>query len=96
MDNGFRHYVNPDELEVLRRFIAEWGDLPEDDHKILVRLVDRFSQTVEEQDAREMREVRRLAAENLASDDLAVDDDAEVLKTENGYWVQTWTWVPQD
>jgi len=96
MDNGFRHYVNPDELEVLRRFTAEWGDLPEDDHKILIRLVERFSQTVAEQSSDEIRSVRRNAMEDLAADDLSVDDDAEVLKVENGYWVQSWAWMPNE
>lgn len=96
MRDGMRHYVNPDELEVLRRFVEDWEDLCDADHVILASLVKRLQEDIERQSADAIRNVRLHAVTELASDDLSVDDDAEVLEVDNGYWVQSWTWVPKE
>lgn len=97
MRDGMRHYINPDELTVLCEFADSWEDLEgdESDLKVLVGLVRRLVLEAEEQSTNEIREVRRKAILTLTSDDLAVDDDAEVLKVENGHWIQSWTWMPE-
>ena len=96
MRDGMRHYVSPDELEVLRRFVDEWEDLGDTDHRILAMFIKRLHDDVERQGTEAIRNVRRHALETLANDDLSVDDDAEVLEVDNGYWVQSWTWVPKE
>lgn len=96
MRDGMRHYVNPDELEVLRRFVENWEDLCDADHAILASLVKRLREDVEQQSADTIRNIRLHAVMELASDDLSVDDNAEILEVDNGYWVQSWTWVPKE
>jgi hypothetical protein len=91
-----RHYIGPDELAVVRRFVDEWEDLNDDDHTILRTLVRRLYVDVAEQATPELRDVRRLAMQVYVHDDLNIDDDAEIIKTDSGYWVQSWTYVPKD
>ena len=40
-------------------------------------------------------QIRKLAHEKYASDDIAIDDDAYVSHTEDGRnaWVKAWVWV---
>ena len=96
MRDGMRHYVNPDELDVVRRFVSEWDDLCDADHRILASLVKRLDEDVALQGTDEMRSVRLQAMEDLASDDVNIDDDAEIIQTDSGYWVQSWTYVPKE
>jgi len=96
MRDGMRHYIGPDELAVVRRFVDEWEDLNDDDHTILRTLVRRLYVDVAEQATPELRDVRRLAMQVYVHDDLNIDDDAEIIKTDSGYWVQSWTYVPKD
>jgi hypothetical protein len=96
MRDGMRHYISPDELDVVRRFVDNWEDLCDADHAILASLVKRFDADVALQGSDEIRSIRRKAMEDLATDDLSVDDDAEVLKVEHGYWVQSWAWMPNE
>lgn len=95
MRDGMRHYINPDELDVLRRFVDSWEDLSNGDHKVLELLVRRLDADVAEQSSEAMREVRsRVQHAFDDSDDTHVDDDAEIMKVEAGYWVQAWLWFP--
>ena len=44
-----------------------------------------------------VREAARLQArEQHGSDDCEIDQDAEVLFTDEGAWVQAWVWVPEE
>jgi len=95
MRNGMRHYISPDERDVVRRFVVDWEDLCEADHRILALLARRLDEEIEQQSTEAIREVRRKA--NIAHEDyVAVDDDAEVLKVDHGHWVQAWLWFPKD
>jgi hypothetical protein len=38
-------------------------------------------------------EIIEAARELYECDQLDIDDDAQVLHTENGYWVQAWVWI---
>lgn len=96
MRDGMRHYVSPDELDVLRRFVEEWEDLCDADHTILASLVARFREAVATQSTDKIRNIRLHAVMNLANDDLGVDDNAEILEVDSGFWVQSWTWVPKE
>ena len=96
MRNGMRHYISPDELDVVRRFVVDWEDLCEADHRILALLTRRLDEEIERQSTEDIREVRRKAAMTADEDYAAVDDDAEVLKVDNGHWVQAWLWFPKD
>lgn len=40
--------------------------------------------------------VRALARQYHGDDDCGVDQDADVLFTDEGAWVQAWVWVPQE
>lgn len=40
--------------------------------------------------------VRALARQYHGDDDCEIDQDAEVLFTDGGAWVQAWVWVPQE
>ena len=62
MRNGMRHYISPDELDVVRRFVVDWEDLCEADHRILALLTRRLDEEIERQSTEEIREVRRKAA----------------------------------
>ena len=95
MRDGMRHYVSPDELDVLRRFVDSGEDLSDSDHRVLGLLVRRLDADVAEQSSDEAREVRNRAQHAFDdSDDTHVDDDAEIMKVEAGYWVQAWLWFP--
>lgn len=40
--------------------------------------------------------VHHLARQHHGSDDCEIDQDAEVLFTDEGAWVQAWVWVPEE
>lgn len=97
MRDGMRHYINPDELDVVRRIELDTDDLTDDDYRVFRALVRRLSADAEEQSSEDMRAVRLRAQQSFDGDDNTnVDDDAEVLKVEAGYWVQGWLWFPKD
>jgi hypothetical protein len=95
MRDGFRHYINPDELDVLRRMAGDTGGLCDADGKVFRMLVRRLEDEVTVQSSEEMRSVRLDAILCFETDDVKVDEDAEILATETGYWVQAWLWIPQ-
>lgn len=97
MRDGMRHYINPDELDVVRRIELDTDDLTDSDYRVFRALVRRLSAEAEEQSSDEMRAVRLRAQQAVDdNDDTNVDDDAEVLKVEAGYWVQGWLWFAKD
>lgn len=95
MSTGFRHYINPDELDVLRRFADGAKDITAADRSVLVSFVRRLDGDVSEQSSDLLRHVRTLEQE-ANTDDRQVDDDAWVLQTEAGFWVSAWVWVAND
>ena len=97
MRDGMRHYVSPDELDVLRRIERDGDDLCDSDYWVFRSLVKRMDEEAQEQSSEEMRGARVRAQYSVDSDDdTNVDDDAEVMKVEAGYWVQSWLWIPKD
>ena len=96
MRNGMRHYISPDERDVIRNFVVDFDNLCEADHRILALLAKRLDEEIERQSTEAIREVRRAASVEADEDYVAVDDDAEVLEVENGHWVQAWLWVQKD
>ena len=96
MRSGMRHYISPDERDVIRKFALDLDNLCEADHRILALLARRLDEEIEQQSTEAIREVRRKAAVTADEDYAAVDDDAEVLKVDNGHWVQAWLWFPKD
>lgn len=96
MRNGMRHYISPDERDVLRKFVVDLDNLCEADHRMLGLLARRLDEQIEQQSTEAIREVRRVTSVDVDEDYLAVDDDAEVLEVENGHWVQAWLWVQKD
>ena len=93
MRDGFRHYINPDELDVLRRLAEASEDLCEADHTVFRSLVKRLDEDVTLQSSEEMRTVRLNGILEFETDDVRVDEDAEILATETGHWVQGWLWL---
>ena len=97
MRNGMRHYISPDERDVIRNFVVDFDTLCEADHRILALLAKRLDEEIERQSTEAIREVRRTASVVAGEDDdVAVDDDAEVLEVENGHWVQAWLWQQKE
>ena len=97
MRNGMRHYISPDERDVIRNFVVDFDNLCEADHRILALLAKRMDEQIEQQSTEAIREVRRVTSVGAGEDDdVAVDDDAEVLEVENGHWVQAWLWVQKE
>ena len=78
MRDGMRHYINPDELDVLRRFVDSWEDLSNGDHKVLA---SRDFSTVELYNLR----ADPAEAENLAAKDATrLASMRDKLKSLNG------------
>jgi len=96
MRDGFRHYINPDELDVLRRTLKGATEgLSREDHIVLRLLVQRLDEDVAEQSSEEMRAVRMDGIRRFVTDDVQVDDDAEIIAVDAGYWIQGWLWMQQ-
>jgi len=95
MRDGMRHYVNPDELDVLRRLAEGAEDICDADHSIFRALVRRMDEDVASQSSAEMRSVRMDGIRHFMTDDVQVDEDAEVISVDAGYWIQGWLWMQQ-
>ena len=94
MRDGFRHYINPDELDVLRRMLnGATEDLSREDRQVFRLLVQRMEEDVAEQSSEEMRAVRMDGIRQFVTDDVQVDDDAEIISVDDGYWLQGWLWM---
>jgi uncharacterized protein (UPF0216 family) len=94
MRDGFRHYINPDELDVLRRMLnGATEDLSREDRQVFRLLVRRMEEDVAEQSSEEMRAVRMDGIRQFVTDDVQVDDDAEIITVDAGYWLQGWLWM---
>jgi len=94
MRDGFRHYINPDELDVLRRMLnGATEDLSREDRQVFRLLVQRMEEDVAEQSSEEMRAVRMDGIRQFVTDDVQVDDDAEIISVDAGYWLQGWLWM---
>jgi hypothetical protein len=96
MRDGFRHYISPDELVVLRHLADSEETLSRGDRIVLNQLVSRMEHDVQEQASEEIRNVRLDGIRRFTSDDVQVDDDAEVLEVDAGHWIQGWLWIEKD
>jgi hypothetical protein len=41
-------------------------------------------------------QIKAIARDIWACDDIGVDEDARVIEVEEGHWVSAWVWVPRE
>ena len=73
-------------VDAAQRVIDSWekGDLAG-----AVRALQEAMPTKADEDLRDV------AAERYANDDVEIDDTAYVCEGNGGYWVSAWVWVPE-
>jgi hypothetical protein len=94
---AYWHCLLPEEVRVFSALVHEPASLSDADRSLMASMAMRLVEEREEQAHPDRRAARLLMqCEADDEDDMEVDDNATVIKTETGFWVQTWEWVAKE
>lgn len=94
---SYWHCLLPEEVEVISRAVSDREAMSDADWKLLGIVAERIVKEREEQSERDITIARELAVgDDWADDDVQVDQDAVVLRVDDGYWVQAWAFICND
>lgn len=96
-NNGYWHMLLPEEVRALHNIVNSPEELTAADKSMLRALAGRLDEERELQRDERISAARSMCfTDDWGDDDISVDENATVLNTEDGYWVQAWLWVCND
>lgn len=94
---AYWHCLLPEEVAVIAQVVNDREAMTDADWKLLSIMATRMMEERTEQGFMDRRAARVIMqGEADDEDDLEVDENATVTKTDSGYWVQAWMWVDSD
>jgi hypothetical protein len=78
--NRHEDYLHPDDREMLLEALKVCEGVREN--------------TATDEQLDEARDRWMFGTKSFQIDDLEIDDDAGISQTDDGYWIQSWFWVP--
>jgi hypothetical protein len=96
-NEAYWHLLLPEEVRVFCELVSKSVGLSAADKNLMDTMAKRLVDERDEQQEEDRQAAREVAIDMVDDDDdTAVDDNATVSVTEDGYWVQAWLWVSDD
>ena len=95
-NQSYWHVLLPEERRVIR-MVADGVVLDEPDSAMLQGLAKRIAEEALDQELPDVKMAREMMMDEASDEeDMEVDDNSTVTRTESGYWVQAWFWVEKE
>ena len=96
-NEAYWHCLLPEEVRVFGELVSMSSGLSVGDRSLMDTMAKRLVDERNEQQEEDRQAAREAAIDMVDDDDdTAVDDNATVSVTDDGYWVQAWLWVSDD